>query len=336
MGPIGLRNDLSDVAGLRVGHAADGGSGVTVILPDRPAVTAADIRGGGPGTRETDALDPGNVVEAIHGVVLAGGSAFGLAAADGVVQWLAERAVGVEVAGHRVPVVPSAVLFDLDRPAATAPDYRALGRAAAEAAADGPVTASVALGSVGAGTGARAGMLKGGLGSAAQLVCLAEGSAMVAALAVANPLGSVTWPDSPVFWAWPWERAGEFGGRRPDGQSLADLAVDFSRLEAGRRGATTLVVVATDADLTRPQARRLAIMAQDGIARAIRPVHTPFDGDSVFALATARRPAPAGPIDLARLGSAAADCTARAIARGVYEAVSDGPLPAWRDLYDGG
>lgn len=326
MSAAASRNLITDVPGLRVGNAEDSAAvtGVTVLLPDEAAVAAVDVRGGGPGTRETDALAASALVETVEAVVLSGGSAYGLAAADGVMAWLRARGRGFRVGEALVPIVPAAILFDL----LTGPDgsetvsYRDLG-AAAVAAAD----ADFALGNAGAGLGATAGPLKGGLGSASAQT----GGFTVGALAAVNCRGGVTFPDAPTFWAWPFERDGEFGGLPPP------AAHPKAETEAGgaARASTTLAVVATDATLSRVQAQRIAVMAQDGLARAIRPVHSPFDGDTVFALSTGRR-ALADPVaDLARLGTAAADCLARAVARGVYEAESLAGVPAYQERYAG-
>jgi L-aminopeptidase/D-esterase-like protein len=333
----GARNLITDVPGLRLGQATDerARSGVTVVLPDERAVCAVDVRGGGPGTRETDALAPDTLVDKVDAVVLSGGSVYGLAAADGVTAWLGAqgRGYGLVVAPGvpRSPIVPAAILYDLanggDKGWGLEPPYRALGIAAAETA--GP---AFDLGTVGAGAGAMAGTLKGGIGSASALT--ADGFT-VGALAAVNSFGSVTAPGTRAFWAAPYEIGDEFGGvglgqarATPDDWGLAK--------RHPRPGAnTTLACVAVDAVLSPAQARRVAIMAQDGLARAIRPVHAPYDGDVVFVLATGRLPLGDDPVfTLTRLGALAADCLARAVARGVYEAR---PWPgssarAWRDL----
>jgi L-aminopeptidase/D-esterase-like protein len=318
----GPRNLITDVPGLKIGQAQDLGvrTGVTVILPDARAVCACDVRGGGPGTRETDALAPEALVDAVDAVVLAGGSVYGLAAADGVAAWLGARGRGFVVRSEPgvppSPVVPGAILFDLanggDKGWGEAPPYRELGRAAVATAGE-----TFELGSVGAGCGAMAGALKGGTGSAS--VVSADGYTVGAVVAV-NAWGSVVAPGGRTFWAVPFEIDGEFGGLGPAGLSAAPDDWGLSKAPAGGLN-TTIACVATDADLTPAQARRVAIMAQDGLARAIRPVHAPFDGDVVFALATARRPLlePA-PSTVARLGALAADCLARAVARAVYAA----------------
>jgi L-aminopeptidase/D-esterase-like protein len=327
-----MRNLITDVAGVRVGHADDArlGSGVTVVLFDKPAVAAADLRGGGPGTRESALLDPAMTVERIDAVTLAGGSAFGLDAASGTQAWLREQGRGFQVREVRVPIVPGAILFDLlnggDKRWGRYPPYRELGhQATAQASSD------FALGTVGGGMGATTVDLKGGTGSASATT---RDGITVGALALANAAGSAVVGGGPHFWAAPFERNDEFGGRgqppKIDPQALAFHA-------KGQPGEnTTLVVVATDAMLTKAQTRRLAIMAQDGLARALRPIHTPLDGDIVFATATCERPL-ADPIySLAALGALAADVVARAIARGVYEARAlpfPSAQPSWKDKF---
>ncbi|GJD50187.1 putative aminopeptidase [Methylobacterium crusticola] len=325
---------LTDIAGVRVGHADDArlASGVTAILFDAPVTAAVDVRGGGPGTRETDLLDPERTVQGIDALVLSGGSAFGLDAASGVTAWLAEAGRGFAVGAARVPIVPAAILFDLlnggDKAWGRFAPYRDLGYAAAGRATAGPV----ALGSVGAGLGARTATLKGGLGSAG--AAAAGTGARVAALAVVNALGRVTVGDGPHFWAGPFEVGDEFGGYGPAPRIPPDA---FAWPERPLPGAnTTLAVVATDARLTKAEARRLAVMAQDGLARAIVPAHTPLDGDVVFAVGTGAVPL-ADPLDgLARLGDEAARVLARAVAIGVHRAAAL-PLPgaqaAWRDRF---
>lgn len=318
----GPRNLITDVPGLLVGQAQDAAvrTGVTVILPEDRAVCACDVRGGGPGTRETDALAAENLVDAVDAVVLAGGSVYGLAAADGVTAWLGANGRGfglTDVPGvPRSPVVPAAILFDLanggDKGWALEPPYRRLGIAAAEAAA-----ADFDLGTAGAGYGAMAGQLKGGIGSAS---IVTEDGLTVGAIVAVNSFGSVVAGDGHTFWAAPYEIGEEFGGVRgkltsaPDDWGLAKAA-------PAARANTTIAAVAADAALTPAQAKRVAVMAQDGLARAIRPVHSPFDGDVVFALSTARRElAEPAPLAVARIGALAADCLARAVARAVYEA----------------
>lgn len=322
----GPRNLITDVAGLTVGNAEDqaGRTGVTVVLCADGAVAAAEVRGGAPGTRDVSLLDPSCLVERVDAIALGGGSVFGLAAADGVTQWLAARGRGQSFGGFAMPIVPGAIIFDLGRGGAdwrADPPHRRLAAEACEAAG-----ADFRLGNAGAGLGAKAGRLKGGLGSAS----VADADLVVGALVVANPVGSVVMPDG-VFWAWPFERDGEFGGRRPTGAPIVD---DGLPLEGRLGGHTTIGVVATDAALSKAEARRVAIMAHDGLARAIRPVHTPFDGDAVFALATGRRPLPEPrAASLARIGSLAADCLARSVARAVWAADDLGEIKCYRSVY---
>jgi L-aminopeptidase/D-esterase-like protein len=326
------QNVITDVPGLRVGHADDArlGSGVTAIVFDAPAVAAIDVRGGGPGTREAALLDPSATVERIDAIALAGGSAFGLDAASGVQAWLAEQGRGFAIRSARVPIVPAAILFDLlsggDKSWGRFPPYRELGYAAAANAAT-----NFALGSAGAGLGATTVNLKGGAGSAS--IALPDGR-KVGALAIVNAAGSVVIGEGPWFWATPFERQGEFGGLGLP-TPLPDAALTF-RTKGAPGESTTLAVVATDVALTKAQAKRLAVMAQDGLARAIRPVHTPLDGDLVFAVATGTVPLADPVLDLSLLGTAAADVLARAVARAVYEATAlpfSGALPAWRDKF---
>jgi L-aminopeptidase/D-esterase-like protein len=330
----GPRNLITDVAGLTVGQAEDAKArtGVTVILPDDRAVAGVDVRGGGPGTRETDALAADTLVEAVDAVVLAGGSVYGLAAADAVTAWLGARGRGFHLAptAPPAPIVPAAILYDLanggDKRWAQTPPYRDLGLAAVKVA-----DLDFALGSVGAGCGAMAGRLKGGVGSAS----IEADDFTVGALAAVNSFGSVVRPGGRAFWAAPFEIDDEFGALDEATARVAPGDWGHAKREARARESTTLGVVATDADLTPAELRRLAVMAQDGFARAIRPVHTPFDGDVVFTLATGHRPLPEPrSVSLTRLGALAADCLARAVARGVFEAV-DWPGAggrAWRDL----
>jgi len=330
-----LRNLLTDIAGVRVGHADDRAlaSGVTAVVFDAPAVAAIDIRGGGPGIREGAVLELENTVERIDGIALAGGSAFGLDAGGGVQAWLAEQGRGFAVGGALIPIVPGAICFDLlnggDKAWGRFAPYRDLGYAAAAAAA-----ADFALGSVGAGLGATTANFKGGIGSASAVTL---GGVKVAALAVVNAVGSVTVGDGPWFWAAPFETGGELGGLGLP----ASFKPDMLRMRIKRGIAatsienTTLAVVVTDAALTKSQAKRLAMIAQTGFARAIYPVHAPLDGDVVFAAATGEKP-----IDplagLTELGMVAANVMARAIARGVHEAAAlsfPGALPAWQDRF---
>ena len=323
----GPKNLITDIAGLNVGHATDEivRSGVTTLICDAAWSAGVDVRGGGPGGRETDTLAPENLVGRVHAVVLAGGSVFGLAAADGIAAALSAKGIGLHLrlGSPAIPIVPSAVLHDLDNGGdkhwGLEPHYRDLGMRALEAAGT-----DFALGSVGAGRGAMAGLIKGGIGSAS--LDLGDGL-IVGALVALNSIGSALMPDGKTYWAWAFELGQEFGGGGPPRQSMdvSDPAPDESRLLAlGRLQAganTTLGVVACNADLTTVECKRVAMMAQDGIARAVRPAHTPYDGDTIFALASGavglkqnrQRAAHIG-----RIGSAAADCLARAIARAVH------------------
>jgi L-aminopeptidase/D-esterase-like protein len=328
-----LKNLLTDIAGVSVGHAGDTAlaSGVTAIIFDKPAVASIDVRGGGPGTREDALLDPVSTVDAIDAITLAGGSAFGLEAGGGVQAWLAEQGRGFRIRDAVIPIVTGAICFDLlnggNKTWGRFSPYRDLGYVAAAAAG-----ADFAIGSVGAGLGATTANFKGGLGSASATT---PAGVKVAALAVVNAVGTVTVGDGPWFWAAPYEIDGEYGGRGMPPSFTPDMLK--MRIKGGSDASaaesTTLVVVVTDALLTKTQAKRLAMIAQTGMARAIYPVHAPLDGDVVFAAATG-----ANPIDplfgLTELGMVAANVVARAIARGVYSATAlpfPAALPAWKD-----
>jgi L-aminopeptidase/D-esterase-like protein len=329
----GPRNLITDVAGIAVGNAHDATmrTGVTVVLPERPCVAAVDVRGGGTGSRELALLDPAGMVQRVDALVLSGGSAFGLDAAGGAMSWLAARNRGFPIRGGDaiVPIVPQAILFDLlnggDKrafrdPTGAALPYRHLAKAAFDTAG-----ADFALGNAGAGFGAKAGSLKGGLGSAS--VVLSDG-VTVGALAAVNSHGETTYADG-TFLAWDSAIGDELGGRTPTGRpTLLPAPVD-----GDPAANTTLAIVATDLALTRGDAQRVAVMAQDGLARAIRPVHTPFDGDTVFVLSTGTREPTDRTADIARIGASAADCVARAIARGVHAAATLGDMVGWRDRF---
>ncbi|SUZ32912.1 putative aminopeptidase [Roseibaca ekhonensis] len=314
----GPRNLISDVAGLRVGHGQDARllSGATVLVADAPFGAGLHIMGGAPGTRETELLAPDRLVQEVDAIVLSGGSAFGLDAASGVMDGLRAQGRGFAVAGQRVPIVPAAILFDLANGGAKdweANPYPALGRAALDAASP-----DFALGSHGAGLGATTATVSGGIGSASWVL---DGGATVGALVAANPVGSVTVGQGPHFWAAPFEWNDEFGGLGP--APRADYATPPVTKLA--REATTLAIVATDAALTQAQLTRLAIAAHDGMARAIVPSHTQFDGDIVFAVSTGAG-ARATALDMVGLGHAAATCLARAIARAVFHADPPGHM----------
>ncbi|MFF4502664.1 P1 family peptidase [Streptomyces sp. NPDC001401] len=336
---------LTDVTGVRVGHATRIGdgwlTGTTIVLaPEGGAVAAVDVRGGGPGTKETDALDPRNVVQKVDAIVLTGGSAYGLDAASGVMAWLEEQGRGVRVGAdpaHVVPVVPAACVFDLGRGGrfSARPDA-ATGRAAVEAAAASAAGEPVQEGCVGAGTGAAVGPMKGGVGTASTLL---DSGVTVAALVVANAAGSAMDPETGVLY-------GElFQGRVNYPEPQVHEAARGRLAESAAKNAlpplnTTLAVVATDADLSKAQAQKLAGTAHDGIARAVRPVHLLNDGDTVFALATGARSLDAGhPLALNEILAAGADVVTRAIVRAVRAAESvDGPGGAWPsygELYGG-
>ncbi len=328
------RNLLTDVAGLAVGHAHEAvlGSGVTAVVFDQPAVASIAIHGGAPGVRDTALLEPEMTVSRVDALVLSGGSAFGLDAMGGAQGALREQGRGFTVGPARVPLVPGAILFDLanggDKGWGRMPPYWDLGYRAVRVA-----SAEFGLGSAGAGFGATTANLKGGLGSASAVT--AHGLT-VGALVAVNALGQATIGDGPHFWAAPVEQAGEFGGLGwPSAWPADALAI---RMKGDAPAHTTLAIVATDATLTKAQAKRLAIMAHDGFARALRPTHAALDGDVVFAAATGLLSGAPDERMLTHLGTLAADCVARAIARGVYEAVAlpfAGALPSWRDRFGG-
>jgi L-aminopeptidase/D-esterase-like protein len=322
----GPKNLITDVAGLMVGNAEDARlrSGVSVLVGKRPFTAAVHVMGGSPGTRETDLLSPDRLVQEVDALVLSGGSAFGLDAASGVADALREKGRGFQVGDQRVPIVPGAILFDLlnggDKSWAENP-YKPLGRAALEVA-----SADFAIGSHGAGLGASIRGLKGGLGSASAVL---TNGITVGALVAVNALGAVTTGDGRAFWAAPWELGSEFGGFGLP--SEFDPGWEPAPTKALGE-ATTIAIVATDAALSQAQAKRLAIAAHDGMARAIVPSHTLLDGDLVFAAATGAVPLADPVADQFALGHAAAACLARAIARAVYAAtpMPGDILPAWK------
>ncbi|MCA1377977.1 MULTISPECIES: P1 family peptidase [unclassified Bradyrhizobium] len=331
-----MKNLLTDIAGVRVGHAEDPkvGSGATAIIFDSPAIAAIDVRGGGPGTREDALLDLANTVERVDAIALSGGSAFGLDTGGGVQAWLAEQGRGHRVREALIPIVPGAILFDLlnggDKAWGRFSPYRDLGYAAATAA----TTADFALGSAGAGFGATTATFKGGLGSASAVT---PSGIKVAAIVAVNAVGSVTVGNGPWFWAAPFEVDGEFGGRGLPDKFTEDML--RMRIKGGpaasARENTTIGAVVTNAALTKPQAKRLAMIAHTGFARAIYPVHAPTDGDVLFAAATCETPIEPL-VGLTELGTIAANVVARAIARGVYSATAlpfPGAQAAWKDRF---
>ncbi|AOO83116.1 P1 family peptidase [Bosea vaviloviae] len=331
-----MRNLITDVRGVLVGNAQDplAATGVTVALFERPSIASIAVLGGAPGTRDTALLEPEMTVEHIDAIVLSGGSAWGLAAADGVMAGLAARQRGFQIGSLRVPLVPQAILFDLlnggEKPwagdGASEPPYRALGRSALDAAAG-----DFALGTAGAGYGASTVNLKGGLGSASARAATGQ---IVGALVAVNAVGTATIGKGPHFWAAPYEQGDEFGGLGwPAANTPADSTIRF---KGGPGQNTTIALVATDATLTKAQAKRLALAAHDGLARALRPAHGALDGDIVFAAATGYAGAPSDAFALTELCATAADVLARAIARGVHAATAlpfPGAKPAWSDLF---
>ncbi|WP_137725151.1 P1 family peptidase [Prescottella subtropica] len=346
----GPTDSLADVPGVLVGHhhvldadatlGSGAATGSTVVLVPAGATAGVDVRGGGPGTRETDLLDPSHSVQQVHAVLLTGGSAYGLAAADGVMRRLEEHGHGIPMGapGQVVPIVPGAVIFDLPvgdwttRPTADF-GYRA--------AADAENAAAVATGSVGAGTGARAGILKGGVGTASTVIVGGPADGVtVAALMVANPVGSVWDPDTGLPWGLTRADAERRGLRPP---SAADLAAAHTLGQKGTVLNTTIGVVATDARLSKPSCRRVAVAGHDGLARAIRPAHSPLDGDTIFALATGTRDTPpvdgipaAFPAELPILDAvctAAAVCVQRAIVDAILSATTVAGIPTYRDVF---
>lgn len=327
-----MRNLITDVPGLRVGHAQDEtlGSGVTALIFDAPAIASIAVHGGAPGLRDTGLLEPEMSVERIDALVLSGGSVYGLDSMGGVVGFLRENGRGFPVRNVNVPIAPGAVLFDLlnggDKNFGSEPIYWRLGYQAAAAAAT-----EFALGSVGAGYGATTANLKGGLGSASDATSNGFG---VGALVAVNAVGRATIGDCPHFWAAPYEKNGEFGGLGWPSPWPAN-ALDF-HIKGEAAENTTIAIVATDAALTKAEAKRLAIVAHDGMAHALRPTHAAMDGDTVFAAATGAADGSPSLGDKIEIGMRAADCLARAIARAVFEATPlpfPGASPSWRNRF---
>ncbi len=346
-----MRNSLTDVAGIAVGHATDLalGSGVTAILFDRPATAAVCVLGGAPGGRDIGLLAPEMTVQAVDAIVLSGGSAFGLDAAGGVQAALREMGRGYAIRDARIPIVPQAIIFDLlnggNKDWGRFSPYRELGYAAAQAAVaqaaghdvaranDFARAHDFALGSVGGGTGATTATVKGGLGSASART---DAVHTVGALAIVNAVGSPLIGTGPWFWAAPYEQDSEFGGLGWPARIDTTLRLKGGPGTSMTATSTTIGLVATDAALTKAQAQRLAIMAHDGLARAVLPAHAPLDGDTIFAAATGHRPLGEVVPELTALGFAATLVMARAIARGVHAATAlpvPGGQPAWRDRF---
>lgn len=328
----GPTNSLADIPGLRIGQAHDTAlaSGVSVVIFDDPATVGVSVLGGAAAGRDHAVLAPDAIVDGVHALVLSGGSGYGLDAASGVQAWLREREIGFRLGAALIPIVPQAICFDLlnggDKDWGRYPPYRELAYTACERAG-----AEVALGSVGAGYGATTVDLKGGVGSASAR--LASGHT-VAALAVVNAVGSTVIEGGPHFWAGGLEIGNEFGGlgwpQTPPG------ARHRLHWKGGPQPGTTIAIIATDAILTKAQATRVAIAANDGLARALDVTHAPFDGDTIFTAATGARPLCDPVQDLTMIGAMAANVLARAIARGVFTATSlphESALPAWRDRF---
>lgn len=325
-------NLITDVRGLHVGNAHDEqiGSGVTAVLFDGPVVASCAVLGGAAATRDRDNLEPEASVGGINGIVLSGGSGFGLDTASGVQAFLREKKIGFDVGGMTVPIVPQAILFDLlnggDKDWGRYPPYRELGYEAAARAA-----AEFSLGSQGAGYGATTVNLKGGLGSASAIT---SSGFTVGALVAVNAIGSAVIGNGPHFWAAPFEEDDEFGGLglpHPIPQSARKL--DW---KGSNQPATTIAVVATDAVLTKGQAKRFATAAHDGFARALRLTHAPMDGDTVFSISTGKKPLHDEVQEMIELCAIGADCMSRAIARGVYKATAlpyANALPSWKDRF---
>lgn len=333
MAETGTHNALTDVGGILVGNYTDNEavSGVTVVLCPKGAVAGVDIRGSGPCTRETDLLSPQNLIQKIQAVVITGGSVYGLSTADGVVQWLAQKGLGFPLVGkHVAPIVPAAALYDLGLGRQFVPPISAeWGRLACEAASTGPIL----TGCLGAGTGATAAGIKGGLGTASLVM---DSGVTVAALVAVNPHGSVVNPETGRIWEENLEIDGEFG----DSVKRAVKMPPMPDYRAGQN--TTIGVIATNAALAKVHVLKIAQMAHDGMARAIRPAHTMFEGDIIFCLSTGEKKLPETSgsymdphaLHLSELGHAAANCLSRAIIHGVLNAHSMAGFTAFVDLED--
>jgi L-aminopeptidase/D-esterase-like protein len=329
-----LNNLITDVGGLKVGNAHDAklASGVTVVIFEAPAIASIAVHGGAPGLRDAALLEPGMTVERVDALVLSGGSVYGLDSMGGVLALLRECGRGFPVGSIKVPIAPGAILFDLlnggDKDFGAEPIYWRLGYQAAKTAA-----LEFALGTAGAGFGATTVNLKGGLGSASEVT---SAGFRVGALVAVNAVGATTIGDGPHFWAAPYEREGEFGGR---GWPASFPARSDFRVKSVEPQNTTIAIVATDAALTKTEAKRVAVMAHDGMGRALRPTHAAMDGDTIFAAAAGVSGKQPTLSDKAEIGACAADCLARAIARAIFEAEAlpfPGALPSWRAKFGRG
>lgn len=330
-----LGNLLIDLPGVRVGNAHDAriATGVTAVVFDVANVASVVTRGGAPGGRDTGLLEPEMTVAGVDAVLLSGGSIFGLDAAGGALSFLRGQGRGVAIGSVRVPIAVQAITFDLlnggDKDWGRMPPYWEIGWQATATASAAPFD----LGTIGGGYGATTATLKGGLGSASGVT---TSGFTVSAIVVVNAVGSATLGETAHFWAAPWEVGAEFGGLGMPPHVTPEILK--MRIKGGAPPSTTIALVVTDAILTKSQAKRLAIMADDGLARAIRPAHAPMDGDTVFAAATLTKPLGDPARDLTEIGLAAADCLCRAVARGVYEAIAlpfPRALPAWKDRFAG-
>lgn len=326
----GPKNSILDVKGLSIGQAHDVSvkTGVTVIIPDAPATCSVAVSGGGPGTREVSALQDGGLIEQAHAIVLSGGSVYGLAAADGVANWLGAQGRGYAASPNPnvpvSPIVPSAILFDNanggDKSWGIEPPFRALGLEACNG-----MCGHFSEGAYGAGFGATAGLYPGGIGSASEVIGLdTEREVTIGALIAANPVGSPFMPSTDCPWAWAYEVDGEFGRRRPPQDYVLTAALDtklavLKALQNQAGQSTVIGTVAVSATLSQKQLKRIAIMAQDGLAMSVQPAHTPLDGDTIFALSIGETRCET-PVDLAEIGAAAARCVARALTRAVIKA----------------
>ncbi len=337
MWKIGQKNSLTDIDLIRVGQAQDliTLTGTSVIIPERACTVSVDVRGGGPGTREINILDDSCLVDKVHAIALSGGSAFGLDAAQGTVEWLASQKIGFHIGNNIVPIVPSAILYDLGNNGDKTHQEFRYHKLAKEACAN--LSYHIDEGNYGAGAGALAGYIKAGIGTAS---LVHDSGLQIGALIAVNPLGSVLMPDNKTFWSWYLERDQELGGLKAPAYSSSDdvHTTDYYDHIHARLAANTVIgMVATNASLSKGEAKRVAIMAQDGLARSIYPSHTPFDGDTLFCMATdtyteCSKEDPARAFHISQIGTIAAECVSRAIMSGVYHATSICDHTAYKDL----